>query len=115
MKYIKRKEHNAFPCLLATETSLFTQRIARYKFISQQFNSLSNATNLKSQVNEISDNLENDIEKFIEKNMPSKVFNRTVDSSSNLTKINRSLNQVTNNSNKDISVRRINNLIYSTK
>lgn len=100
MKYIKRKEQNAFPCLLATDSSLFTQRIARYKFISQQFNTLSNSFNLKKQVNDIADNLENNIEKFIEKNMPSKVFNSS--------KLNKSLNQNTsiilNTSSKDNQV-----------
>lgn len=108
MKYIKRKEQNAFPCLLATDSSLFTQRIARYKFISQQFNTLSNSFNLKKQVNDIADNLENNIEKFIEKNMPSKVFNKTFDSSFNSSKLNKSLNQNTsiilNTSSKDNQV-----------
>ena len=47
--------------------------IACFSIRSSHNNSI-HLVNLKSQVNEISDNLENNIEKFIEKNMPSKVF-----------------------------------------
>jgi hypothetical protein len=41
LKYTKKKELSRYPCLFANESSLFTQRINAYKYLSTQYNHLS--------------------------------------------------------------------------
>jgi hypothetical protein len=53
LKFIKKKENNKYPCLLATENSVFTQKINVCKFLANQFNTLNNLLN-KPETNNLS-------------------------------------------------------------
>ena len=41
LKNINRKELSKYPCLLASELSIFTQKVNGLKFLSSAFNSLN--------------------------------------------------------------------------
>ena len=45
LKYLKKKELLKYPCLTATELSIFTQKIKQYKFFMTQYEFLSNLNN----------------------------------------------------------------------
>ncbi len=59
LKNIKKKELNRYPCLLANESTLITQRLAHMKCLTSQFNMLiNNKANTKEKLAEINSKID---------------------------------------------------------
>ena len=61
LKFIRKKENNKYPCLLATENSIFTQKSSLYKYLTNEFNLLNktNSKNLACALEQIQDEIAN--------------------------------------------------------
>ena len=108
LKFIRKKENNKYPCLLATENSVFTQKLSIYKFLTDPFNLLNNLLNkpetncLKKMLQNLQDDLINPISSAVSSSMNKPIINLN---SSQLNKsTNKGLSHPSNSSQNNQSV-----------